>query len=169
MQEGLRCAIVPAQMSADRVAAWGRELRTVHQRLRDALDVAREAVEDGAEPESVSRDLQLFCRGFCVALDGHHRSEDTSLFPLVVERHPELAPVVAKLTQDHSMLSYLIQEFDHALRTAPEEQALLRHLDGIGAVMETHFRYEERQLVDVLDALPDNDLERITLLGAISS
>jgi hemerythrin-like domain-containing protein len=156
-------------MTAERVAAWGRELRAVHQRLRDALEVAREAVEAHAEPESVSRDLQLFCRGFCAALDGHHRSEDRALFPLVLRRHPELAPVVAKLSQDHSMLTYLIQEFDHTLRTVPEEQALLRHLDGISAVMETHFRYEERQLVDVLDALPDEDLDRTTLLGEISS
>jgi hypothetical protein len=34
--------------------------------------------------------------------------------------------------------------------------------------METHFGYEERQLVDVLDALPDDDLDRTTLLGEIS-
>jgi len=67
------------------------------------------------------------------------------------------------------MLSHLIQEFDHASKTAPEEHALLRHLDGTGAVMETHFRYEERQLVDVLHALPDEDLDRTTLLGEISS
>jgi hypothetical protein len=157
------------RLTHERITAFGRELRLVHQRLRDALQIARESVEDGVAPKSVSRDLQLFCRGFCLALDGHHRSEDRSLFPLVLQRHPELAPVVAKLSQDHSMLSHLIQELDHTLRTAPEEQALLRHLDGIEAVMETHFGYEERQLVDVLDALPDEDLDRATLLGEISS
>lgn len=30
---------------------------------------------------------------------------------------------------------------------------LARHLDGIGAIMESHFRFEERRLLTVLEAL----------------
>jgi len=125
-------------------------------------------VRAGTAPESLSSDLTLFCRGFCVALAGHHSSEDTSLFPLVVEQHPELAPVVAKLMQDHSLLAHLITDFEHALGRAAEAESLLRHLDGIGAVMESHFRYEERQLVEVLDAISADDLDRTTLFGPIA-
>lgn len=152
--------------SADRVVAWGDELRRVHVQLRRALALAREAVEDvadGTAPEggggseggpAAARELLLFCHGFCLALSGHHRAEDGALFPQVVAAHPELAPVVAKLTQDHSMIEHLIGGLDAALtRGAPAEETL-RHLDGIEAVMETHFRYEERQLVAVLDASP---------------
>jgi hypothetical protein len=52
------------------------------------------------------------------------------------------------------MIEHLIGGLDQALtRGAPAEETL-RHLDGIEAVMETHFRYEERQLVAVLDASP---------------
>jgi len=38
----------------DRVVAWGQELGAVHRRLRDALQFAREAVEDGTETESLA-------------------------------------------------------------------------------------------------------------------
>lgn len=31
--------------------------------------------------------------------------------------------------------------------------ALARHLTGLAAIMENHFRYEERQLLSVFDAL----------------
>ncbi|MEP7762874.1 hemerythrin domain-containing protein [Sanguibacter sp. 25GB23B1] len=150
--------------SSDRIVAWGDELRRVHVQLRRALALAREAVEDGTVPEestapeggpAAARELLLFCHGFCVALSGHHRAEDGALFPQVVAAHPELAPVVAKLTQDHSMIEYLIGGLGAALaRGAPAEETL-RHLDGIEAVMETHFGYEERQLVAVLDASQD--------------
>ena len=30
---------------------------------------------------------------------------------------------------------------------------VLRHLEGVDAIMESHFRYEERELVALLDAL----------------
>jgi hemerythrin-like domain-containing protein len=150
-----------------RLVAWGQELRAVHQRLRDALDVARESIGGGATP-SLSGDLLLFCHGFCHALDGHHRSEDDITFPLVVQRHPELAPVVAQLMQDHSTIRHLIRQLEHDLGRAADAEVLRRHLDGIEAVMETHFRYEERQLIAVLDRLPVGELDKTTLFGPIA-
>ncbi|OOC53284.1 MULTISPECIES: hemerythrin domain-containing protein [Nocardiopsis] len=155
-------------MTEQRIRAWGGELRAVHHRLRQALELARESVESGARAEAVSRDLRLFCLGFCTALAGHHTSEDASLFPLVVERRPDLAPVVAKLKQDHSMIEYLIGGLERALDAGESDEEKLRHLDGIGAVMESHFRYEESQLVGVLDALDGEDLDRTALFGPIA-
>ena len=152
---------------ASRLVAWGQELRAVHQRLRDGLAVARESIDDGATP-NLSGDRLLFCHGFCHALDGHHRSEDGVTFPLVVQRHPELAPVVAQLMQDHSTLGHLIRELEHDLGRAADAEALQRHLDGIEAVMETHFRYEERQLIAVLDRLPVGELDKPSLFGPIA-
>ncbi|MET0967310.1 MAG: hemerythrin domain-containing protein, partial [Nakamurella sp.] len=99
----------------ERVAAWGQELRAVHQRLRDALQFAREAVEDGAETESLAKNLELFCWGFCTALNGHHSSEDSKLFPLVLREAPDLASTVGKLVQDHNMIAYLIVDLEKAL------------------------------------------------------
>ncbi|MEP6563168.1 MAG: hemerythrin domain-containing protein [Nakamurella sp.] len=153
-----------------RVTAWGLEMRAVHQRLRDTLQFAREAVEDGSETDSLAKNLELFCWGFCGALTGHHGSEDATLFPLLLRRAPELAGTVQKLVQDHNMLALLIGDLEFALAATSEQAILLRHLDGIEAVMETHFRFEEKQLVEVLDEMADliGSLNRTALFGPIA-
>ncbi|MFE1775539.1 hypothetical protein [Streptomyces sp. NPDC059008] len=42
-----------------------------------------------------------------------------------------------------------------------------RHLEGVEAVMETHFKYEEKQLGAVLDGM-DADFDRTEIFGPIS-
>ena len=142
----------------------------MHRRLRDALQFAREAVEDGAATESLAKNLDLFCWGFCGALTGHHRSEDATLFPLVLRQVPGLAGTVSKLIQDHNMIGQLIGDLERALTAESERDVLLRHLDGIEAVMETHFRYEERQLLEVLDGMagPIGELDKTDLFGPLA-
>jgi hypothetical protein len=155
-------------VSTDRLVAWGQELRAVHQRLRRALDIARESIGDGGDPEATTRDLQLYCLGFCGALGGHHASEDATLFPMLLADRTDLAPVVAKLIQDHSMIAHLIRGLDNAVSTGADAASLLRHLDGIGAIMESHFRFEEKQLVGLLDAIEDESLDKTELFGPIA-
>ncbi|MBZ2198339.1 hemerythrin domain-containing protein [Occultella gossypii] len=140
-------------MSADRLLSWGTELRAVHARLREALAAARDSVEDADPAGPATRDLLLYCWGFCAALTGHHRGEDAALFPQIEAAHPDLAPVLRGLTQDHSMLDHLIGELGRTLEAGAPREETLRHLDGIDAVMETHFRFEEKQLIEALDAL----------------
>lgn len=136
-----------------RLIAWSHELRRVHARLREALQVTRDAVRNGDPGRSATRDLLLYCHGFCAALDGHHRGEDRILFPAIEAAHPQLAPVLRALEQDHSMIEHLLHGLGAAAeRSAPADE-LDRHLDGIAALMENHFRYEERQLLTVLETL----------------
>ncbi len=150
-----------------RLVAWAHEMRTVHQRLRDALEIARESVEDGSVPPAPERDLLLHCWGFCTALGGHHRGEDDVLFPALVRAHPDLAAVVAYLKQDHSMIEHLIQGFRNSLDSGSDPATLLRHLDGIDAVMESHFRYEERELMEILEHL-ELDSDPTSALGPLA-
>jgi hemerythrin-like domain-containing protein len=136
-----------------RVRAWADEMRQVHARLRAALDLAREQIEDEHTPDLPAVDPLLYCWGFCAALSGHHRSEDTVLFPRVTAQHPDLAPVVAQLVQDHHMIEHLLGGLTGAIEADASTDEKLRHLDGVQAVMTTHFRYEERRLLDVLDGV----------------
>lgn len=142
-------------------------MRAVHGRLRRALDLAREAIDSGAETGAIAADLLIYCHGFCAALDGHHRSEDAGLFPQIAASRPDLAPVLAKLSQDHSMMADLIGGLEKALTSGADGDTLHGHLDGIGAIMESHFRYEERELLTVLDELPLG-LDRREAFGAIA-
>lgn len=136
-----------------RLVAWSDELRHVHARLREALVMTQEAVARGDPEVAASRDLLLFCHGFCSALTGHHVGEDRDLFPAIAAEHPELRETLRKLKQDHSMISHLVSGLQAVIeaRSSPEE--LLKHLEGIAAIMESHFRYEERQLLVVLETL----------------
>ncbi|MFI0718240.1 hemerythrin domain-containing protein [Streptomyces sp. NPDC021224] len=136
-----------------RLVAWSRELRGVHSRLREALAVTRASLADGTPGEAATRELLLYCHGFCAALDGHHRGEDRTLFPAVAAAHPELRPVLRALEQDHTVIAQLLGSLRAAANRSAPPAELSRHLDGVAAIMESHFRYEERQLLTVLEAL----------------
>lgn len=149
-----------------RLQAWSNELRRVHTRLRSALALTQEALDEGRSAPQVTRELLLYCHGFCAALDGHHRGEDRTLFPAIKAAHPDLAPVLVSLERDHSMLAHLLQGLrDAADRGAPTAE-LETHLEGVAALMENHFRYEERQLLTVLEGL-ELDAEVTDVLGPL--
>jgi hemerythrin-like domain-containing protein len=136
-----------------RLLAWDHELRTVHVRLRDALEVTRTALDTGAGAEPATRDLLLYCHGFCTALTGHHEGEDRALFPAIAAAHPEPRDTLRALEQDHSMISHLLSGLQAAVDRAASPAELARHLEGVAAIMESHFRYEERALLTVLREL----------------
>ena len=149
----------------NRLIAWNRELTAAHQRLREALRVTRDALDTG-DAGPAGADLLLYCHGFCAALSGHHVSEDAALFPELSARHPQLRDAIAKLVQDHEMIAALLTKFRHALTSPAAPDELARHLDGLSAIMESHFNYEERQLLDTLSTL-DLEADPHALLGPL--
>jgi iron-sulfur cluster repair protein YtfE (RIC family) len=136
-----------------RLVAWRRQLLEAHARLRLALVTAQDAARVGADVSDASRDLLLYCHGFCVALDGHHRGEDATLFPALVSQYPQAARVVRMLQQDHDMISTLLTRFRTAVDSSESPVVLAQHLEGFAAIMESHFRFEERELEPLLDRL----------------
>lgn len=141
-------------------------MRSVHERLREALRVTREALDDGGSAEPAARDLLLFCHGFCSALTGHHEGEDRELFPAIAIQYPELRETLRPLEQDHSMITHLLSRLQEAVDRSASPAELDRHLEGIAAIMESHFRYEERQLLAVLEKL-DLDTDPKSALGTL--
>lgn len=137
----------------DRLIAWDHELREVHTRLRAALEIAQDAANDAADDGAAHRDLLLYCHGFCAALSTHHRGEDGILFPALEAAHPDLRETIAQLRQDHSMIAHLLAQLDAAVQSAADRRTLQLHLEGLAAIMESHFRYEERRLDSILHTL----------------
>lgn len=143
----------------DRILAWTRELTDAHDVLRRSLQNARDSTR--RERDAARRELLLYCHGFCLALRGHHDSEDTEFFRQISARQPQLREVIDKLRQDHELIATLLRDLEHALTRTGSAEQLARHLDGIAAIMESHFRYEERQLFEALATLRlDSDAER---------
>lgn len=149
-----------------RLVAWSRELREVHNRLREALDVTRQALAADEPPQAAARDLLLFCHGFCAALTAHHEGEDRRLFPAIAQQHPELSETLHYLQQDHSMIAHLVAGLQAAMARAAPPAELDKHLQGVAAIMESHFGYEERQLLKVLETLA-LDADPDTVLGPL--
>lgn len=128
-------------------------MRRVHVRLREALRATHEAADRGESAEDPARELLLFCHGFCSALNAHHTGEDRTRFPAIEATRPDLATVLHALRQDHSMIGHLLGGLEAAVSSRSSPEVLAGHLEGIAAIMESHFRYEERQLLTVLEGL----------------
>lgn len=163
-------AITTPTPDTDRARALADELREVHRRLRAALDLALDADAGTDDPDAgPTRDLLLSCWGFCAALEGHHRSEDDTLFPLLLRTHPDLGPVVGQLRQDHRMIDHLLGSLREAIRSGADADERARHLEGVAAIMESHFRFEERRVLPLLDGLdPDGVPVATDLYGPLA-
>ena len=136
-----------------RFLAYGNQLIEIHIGLRDMLADLREGIVPAA-------DLGAHCLAFCAAVTRHHTGEDTQVFPLLAARHPELRTFLAELERDHHIIAGLLSRVS-ALAGRPAE--LPGELDGIAAVLETHFIGEEKRLVAVLNAIdPSEGLTGLT-------
>lgn len=136
-----------------RLIAWSNELRAVHHRLREALQTTRTALGTATAGRPASGDLLLFCHGFCTALTGHHQGEVRELFPAIAAAHPQLRETLRKLGQDHELIAQLLEALQAASDRDDPPALLELHLEGIAAIMESHFQYEERQLLTILDTM----------------
>lgn len=157
--------------SRARLAALGAELLAIHRGLRTDLARLRTETDDYLAGGPRPRDLKAHCLAFCTALTAHHTGEDRGAFPALTARHPELRPLIGKMAEDHAMISGLLQSLERVLDEVPaepDERAAARvrgELEGLGAIMESHFRFEERTIAEALDALPAEAGSTEDLLG----
>jgi hypothetical protein len=133
-----------------RLQGFGNQLIEYHQRLREQLDVLRE----DAEPDG--KDLITHCLSFCGALTRHHTGEDNGAFPALAAEYPELRPVLEELGRDHVLIAAAVRRLEKLADLDPAQRQT--ELDTVAALVETHFTYEERKLVDAMNALDDERL-----------
>lgn len=155
----------------ERLAALGAELIEIHDRLRQDLADLRSDVERYFDGGDRPRRLKAHCLAFCSALRAHHTGEDVGAFPLLRREYPELAPLIAKMAEDHQLVSGLLEQFEHVLSglTADPDAAEIRRvrgeLDGLSAILESHFSFEEREIVEALNSLSTGDHTAAGLFG----
>jgi hemerythrin HHE cation binding domain-containing protein len=133
----------------------GAELRRVHDSLRADLRALQAAAEGTAVPET-RRTLPAHCLAFCAALTAHHTGEDAGVFPALGQRFPELAPVLAKMAEDHVWISGIlarVEELAGELAASGSSPRLAGELGGLAAIVESHFSFEERRIATALDRL----------------
>jgi iron-sulfur cluster repair protein YtfE (RIC family) len=148
---------------SQRAVAFSRQLRQAHQHLTDQLTRIRGALGQTGHAET---GLPIHCLAFCSALTTHHMGEDDGMFTELLDARPDLAPTIQNLIDDHAAIAAILLEV-RALatqaRTIPAESLprLRRELDGLAAMAESHFRYEERAISAALDDdVPDTGWSR---------
>ena len=152
-----------ATNDSQRAVAFSRQLRQAHQHLRDQLARIRGELR---RIEHAETELAVHCLAFCSALTTHHMGEDDGMFTELLKARPDLAPTIRNLIDDHAAIAAILLQV-RALATqadtAPAESlpGLRRELDGLAAIAESHFRYEERAISTALDNdVPDTGWSR---------
>jgi hypothetical protein len=156
----------------ERFTALGNQLINIHHRLLEALDdlragaadyddrPSRGAVDDGVRASRVfadggerpSRELADHCLAFCAAVTRHHTGEDGTVFPELARRFPELREVLAGLERDHQMMAGMLRRVSE-LAGALDTDGALAELDGLAALLRSHFAWEEKRLAAALNSL----------------
>ncbi|MET8876689.1 hemerythrin domain-containing protein [Nocardia sp. NPDC004604] len=156
-------------LDANRARALGQELVAIHHWLRTELtriraDVSAYAAGSDLRPTQ----LRAHCTAFCAALTRHHTGEDAAGFPALAGQFPELTPVLAELRADHQLVADILRRLTELLDSiGPDNSATVRReLDGLAAILESHFQWEERKLVQAFDELEMGARTGEELLGA---
>ncbi|NDU74721.1 nitroreductase family deazaflavin-dependent oxidoreductase [Actinomadura sp. DSM 109109] len=125
-------------------------LKAVHDAFRRELELIR--TEVAASGAAVGAQLRVNCLTMCQGLGYHHMGEDQQMFPLLERRHPELAPVVARLRREHEVVAELLDELRRALDSGAAA-SLLTEVERLTAALEAHLDNEEDRLLPILDTL----------------
>ncbi|KRC92658.1 hypothetical protein ASE25_04900 [Terrabacter sp. Root85] len=157
----------PRHDDQDRTAALAAQLSAVHDDLRARVRVLRDGLgRDGAPAVGASSPvagLLAHCLGFCRALQAHHTGEDDGLFAALRAERPDLGPMLDKLAEDHHLVAGILTRVavlaEEASETSEASGArrtrLAGELDGLMAIMDSHFAFEERSIGAALDGLDD--------------
>lgn len=150
----------------DRTTAWSRQLAEAHATLRERLRRLRSnpgggpgggGPGGGRDGDGADGDLLAHCLGFCAALTAHHEGEDGGLFAELLRVRPDLEATVDALEEDHWLIARILGTVQDLAResqggvTPERERRIQGELDGLAAIMESHFRYEERAIGAALD------------------
>ncbi len=148
-----------------RAVALSQQLAQTHRRLSGRLAVLRDQIAAGTddgdfvprlpEPEAIDGDLLVHCLAFCASMHTHHSSEDNQLLPELRAAEPRLGAVLDGIVQDHILVASLLHRVSELCRrdNPSDPEKIVRELDGLAAILETHFAYEEQRIGDALDEL----------------
>ncbi|WP_219514494.1 nitroreductase/quinone reductase family protein [Nonomuraea ceibae] len=125
----------------------GDFLKVVHDAFRRELALIREEVaESGA---GLGAQLRINCLNLCQGLHFHHTMEDTRMFPHLDGARPDLAPVLARLREEHRVIQELVDELQKVVASGGGD--VLAEVERLTAELEAHLDYEEEHLVPVLN------------------
>jgi hemerythrin-like domain-containing protein len=143
--------IPPTLLNGDGTASMATALLMSHHAFR--RDIARfaAALRQVAEGDRARADgLPGEWTHYRNALHGHHEAEDTGLFPNLVRQHPELGPVIERLTADHRRIDPLLERADRAFAGLGDLPGAASVVAELSALLDEHLAFEEERVIDLL-------------------
>ncbi|MFZ0996182.1 MAG: hemerythrin domain-containing protein [Candidatus Dormiibacterota bacterium] len=152
-----------------------RQLKLVHQMLREDLHLCRELASEvaaGAAGGEIAQritslmtrspiwTLRVNCLYHCRVVHAHHHGEDAEMFPALRRSNPELSLLVDKLESDHRVISGCLDEVE-AAAAAPElegaeatvaRERLSRALGDLADLLLAHLAFEEEAVAPAMRA-----------------
>ena len=131
-----------------------RDMAIVHRLFRQAYDEAARLVR--AAPTPSPERVTFLADHIDLALGGlhsHHQDEDDLLYPKLIERVPEQAPVTEQVEHEHQVIAAALDAASAACATwrqrpsAETGEALAAALDHLNEVVQPHLDDEEQKIV----------------------
>lgn len=132
--------------------SFGEAIKVVHDAFRHELAQIRKEMSTGTS--TLGAQLRVNCLTFCQGLHNHHTGEDIGMFPVLADRHPEAAPALARLREEHERIAVLAEDLRRAVTAEHTDRATARaEVERLTAELEAHLTYEEEQLIPLLDTV----------------
>ena len=131
-----------------------RDMAIVHRLFRQAYDEAARLVRAAPTPSPervtfLADHIDLVLGG----LHSHHQDEDELLYPKLIERVPEQAPMTEQVEHEHQVIATALDDASAACATwrqrpsAATGEALAAALDHLNEVVQPHLDDEEQKVV----------------------
>jgi hypothetical protein len=131
-----------------------RDMAIVHQTFRRAYDESARLVRAARAPSPGRVTFLADHIDFAIAtLHIHHEGEDELLYPKLIERVPEQAPMTEEIEHEHQLIKTALDAAAAACATWRERttadtgEALAAALDQLNAVARRHLDDEEQKIV----------------------
>jgi hemerythrin-like domain-containing protein len=131
-----------------------RDMAIAHRTFRKAYDESARLVRAAPTPSPGRVTFLADHIDFGIAaLHGHHESEDALLYPKLIERVPEQAPMTEEVEHEHQIIRAALDAASAACAawrerpSAEAGEALAAALDQLNSVVQPHLDDEEQKVV----------------------
>jgi deazaflavin-dependent oxidoreductase (nitroreductase family) len=131
--------------------SMGEALKVIHDAFRRELSLIRKEFTDSKGTARLGAQLRVNCLALCQGLHNHHTGEELGIFPLLAGRHPDLAPALDSLRQEHERIAELLEELRRVVAAEDTDPGrVLSEVERLTTALEAHLTYEEEQLIPLL-------------------
>jgi hemerythrin-like domain-containing protein len=131
-----------------------RDMAIVHRTFREAYDEAAQLVRGATTASDTRVGFLADHVDFCIAmLHIHHEGEDDLLYPPLIERAPEQAPVTEEIEHEHESIRAALDVATarcNAWRQSPSASTaadLATALDALSSELDRHLDDEEAKVI----------------------